>query len=153
MNSLNFFKVNKLIFIALFLGMTIFAGVAFVLNTGKTMMVFDMTNAFTVIVPIFLIGGIYASKFVFNRLIGQIEQAKTLQQKIGVYTTTSIIRFAIIEGAVLLSIVAFLISANLYFLIFTAAGIIYFLSLMPNEEKISKQAHLTYEERNELGLK
>ena len=153
MNRLNFLKLNQVIFFALLMGIILFACVAFYANKDLTFLVLDMQNPFTLIVPVLLIAGGAGGNFLFKKIISQIKNAKNLQQKIGIYTSSSIIRYALIEGPILLSIVAFLISANLFFLIFTLGGVLYFLSLKPNAEKIARQADLTYDERNEVGMK
>lgn len=153
MNKLNFLKLNQLIFIALLMGMLVFGAIAFFLNKDQAQLSINTQDPFTFIAPVLLVAGIFAGNFIYKKLLSQIRNAKNLQQKVGVYTSSSIIRYALIEGPVLFSIVAFLISANSFFLIFTVVGILYFLTLKPNPDKIAREADLTYDERSELGMK
>lgn len=153
MQQTNFLRTNKIIYLALLVGMLVFAAVAFFLNENSRILKLDAENPFSFVVPIVLFVGITAGKFMFNTLMKKMEHAKSMQEKIGIYTSSSLIQYAFIEGAVMLSIVTFMMSGNLFFLIFMVVGVLYFLSLMPNPDKIAKQMNLSYDEKGELGIK
>ncbi len=55
------------------------------------------------------------------------------------YTALSIIRYALIEGAVLFSIVIFLLTGNQIFTVFIGVGLAYFLTLFPGSGRISRE--------------
>jgi hypothetical protein len=155
MNVSNFVRTINIIFIAMTMGMILFVVVAFIaLSDGNYFEIPGTKDPFVIIVPVALVAGMGLGNTLFQKLLAPAkDEKKTLQQKISIYTSTSIIRFALTEGPVLIAIVAFVTSGNLFYLIFAAVGILFFLTLRPSPEKIAKDLNLTYDQQEELGIK
>ncbi|MEO9531266.1 MAG: hypothetical protein ABJG68_11920 [Crocinitomicaceae bacterium] len=153
MNPQNFFRTNKIIYFALLMGMLLFLAVSIFISKEDLVFYLDFSEPLFLVVPVLMFGCIAASTFIPKKLLAPIKNTKDLTQKTTVYNTSSIIKYALIEGPVLLSIVCFILTHSLYFLVFTAIGILYFVTLKPNPEKISRDLELTYDERSELGFK
>lgn len=79
----------------------------------------------------------------------KLEEAKnkaTLQEKLVIYQSSSIIRYALLEGTALLAIVTFGNEYNFFYLIFAAIAIGYVLYLRPTKDKITTDLNLTAKE-------
>lgn len=154
MTPAKFLRTFSIIHMAMTIAMVGFAVVAFVLTQEDQFFYMpDMRDTFTLPVPLAIGLGITAGNYMFQKFMNSYSSDKTLQQKISILLSASIIRYALIEGPVLFATVVFLISSNLFYMIFAGIGVLYFLTLKPKNEKISDQLELTYEERTELGLK
>lgn len=95
----------------------------------KTIPIIDASSIVFAILP-FL--AIIMANFIFKSQLKQVDQKLKLEDKLPVYQTASIIRWAILEG------VAFIILImKPDFLIFGILVIIYLIFLRPTEEKIS----------------
>ena len=95
----------------------------------KTILIIDASSIVFAILP-FL--AIIMANFIFKSQLKQVDQKLKLEDKLPVYQTASIIRWAILEG------VAFIILImKPDFLIFGILVIIYLIFLRPTEEKIS----------------
>ena len=141
-----FLKTFTILHLALFAGPIIFL-VATYAQPEKTAYTFKIgESVFTYIIP-FLTG---ASIFVGNMLgRKKLEEAKnkaTLQEKLVIYQSSSIIRYALLEGTALLAIVTFGNEYNFFYLIFAAIAIGYVLYLRPTKDKITTDLNLTAKE-------
>jgi len=95
----------------------------------KTIPIIDSSSIVFAIIP-FL--AIIMANFVFKSQLKQVDRNLKLEDKLPVYQTASIIRWAILEG------VAFIILIlKPDFLIFGILVIIYLIFLRPTEEKIT----------------
>jgi hypothetical protein len=154
MNPSNFFKTLKIIHLAMLAGLAAFAVVIFFLTQDTQF--FSLTpqdDFFALVVPIVLFSGIIMSSVIYKKFVSKGKTAKDLPAKTSIYLTSNIIRYALIEGPVLLALVIFNLNNNLLFLALAGIGILYFLSVKPNPAKISRELDLTYEEKAELGIK
>jgi hypothetical protein len=153
MNRQNFYTLNRIIYFALLIGMLLFLTIAVLISEVELLFFIDFNEPLFLIVPVVMFGCIAASNFIPKKFVQQVKNEKDLTKKTTVYNTSSIIKYALIEGPVLLSIVGFIVGHSLYFLIFTALGILYFVTLKPSPLKIVKALDLSYDERKELGFK
>ena len=95
----------------------------------KTIPIIDVSSIVFAILP-FL--AIIMANFIFKSQLKQVDRKLKLEDKLPVYQTASIIRWAILEG------VAFIILIlKPDFLIFGILVIIYLIFLRPTEERIS----------------
>lgn len=154
MSPAKFLRTFSIIHMAMTIGMIGFAVVAFVMTQeDQFFYIPDMRDTFTLPVPLAIGVGITAGNYMFQKFMNAQSADKTLQQKISILLSASIIRFALIEGPVLFATVVFLMSSNLFFMVFAGIGVLYFLTLKPKNEKIGDQLELTHDERTELGIK
>jgi hypothetical protein len=88
----------------------------------------DTDDLVYLIVPI---AAFFLSNFMFKSQLNQVEPKSTLEEKLPVYQTASIIRWAILEGGAFL-----ILFMKPDLLIFGIILILYLISLRPTEEKI-----------------
>lgn len=140
------FNVIKLIFFGLLSGQVLFLGVAIYLNQSFSI-IFNEDNVMIYILPCMAIASIFIGNFIFNQSITNTKSKNTFQEKINGYLSASIIKFALVEGVSLLSIVNYLISGNFIFIIIAIFLIFYFFTLQPSKEKVITTLKLSAEER------
>ena len=122
MKPAKFLRTFSIIHMAMTIGMVGFAIVAFVMTQeDQFFYIPDLRHTFTLPVPLAIGIGITAGNYMFQKFMNSHSPAKSLQQKISILLSASIIRFALIEGPVLFATVVFLISSNLFFMIFGRA--------------------------------
>jgi hypothetical protein len=153
MNAQHFYRTNKVIFFALLIGMLAFLAITVFLTDKQLFIGMPKDQVFLVASVAILGAGIYGGNFMFSKMIAQAKKSGTLKQKTNVFNTSSIIRYALIEGPVLFNIVSLLLDGSVVFLLLAVIGIGYFLTLRPTAEKIISELELTYEERHELGFR
>lgn len=149
----DFYRTNKIIFFALLFGMLIFLSVTLFLTDQQIFIGMPKDQVFLIASVAILGAGIYGGNFIFTKMIQQAKKRGNLKQKTSVFNTSSIIRYALIEGPVLFNIVSLLLDGSAIFLLLAVIGIGYFLTLRPTPEKIISELELTYEERHELGFR
>lgn len=140
---------------AMITGMVLFIIAAFVaVADTRYFEIPGVEDPFVIIVPVLLVAGMGIGNMLFQKLITPAkDESKSLTQKISIFSSSTIIRYALTEGPVLIAIIAFLTSGNMFYLIFAGVGILYFLTLKPKPEKISKDLNLSYDQQAELGIK
>lgn len=153
MHPQSFLRTNKIIFFALLIGMLLFLSITVFLTDQQLFVGMPKDQVFLIAAVAILGAGLYGGNFMFTKMLTQVKKSGTLKQKTSVYNTSSIIRYALIEGPVLFNIVALLLDGSVVFLLLAVVGIGYFLSLRPTAEKINEELELTYEERHELGFR
>lgn len=123
-------KILKIIHLAICAGVIlayIFAG-QFTIEQLKGQGI-DSEDLVYLVIPI---AAIFVSNFMFKSQLKQVDPKSTLEQKLPLYQTASIIRWAILEGAAILLL---FIKPDL--LIFGILLILYLVFLRPTEEKIA----------------
>ena len=80
----------------------------------------------------------------------KIKVESSLGTKLQEYKTILIIKFALVEGPVLFSIVQYLLTANYYFLLFAAAGIVYMVYIRPTKITTISNLKLSTQEKDQL---
>ena len=140
-----FIKTLSLIHLAMLGGMLLFIAIAY-LQTESTQLSFDYENdIFFFLVPLLTIGGVTASFFLPNKTMQALSSESSLREKLTTYQTSSIIKYATLEGPSLFAIVSYLQTGNMYYLIFAGALIIYFFNLKPSKFKIEMDLKLNHE--------
>ena len=131
-----------LIFVALLLGQVAFFGVVhFVLKPSAPMDQQD--DIFLYILPIIMVfslttGGLFSKqRFIESR------KMEGLEEKLRLYTSTSIIRMALLEGANLTAIVFYLMGGNQAIAIMGLVGLLAFMSLIPNKGRLQRELALS----------
>lgn len=141
---MDIFKQLKIIFIALASGQIIYFLTASVLlmneivETNK-----EYSTVMGFVVPILVVLMVVASKLLYNYLINSKQQDTSQAEKINIYRTGNITRFALIEGANLISITAYLITGDfLYAGLFVIVIGIFFINY-PSKEKFMAEFGLS----------
>ncbi|MGZ3812336.1 MAG: hypothetical protein ACXVB0_16805 [Mucilaginibacter sp.] len=145
-----FLKTIIIIHFALLAGQLLFAVVAFSLAVKVYFGVKDWNDAFMYVGPALAIGGVLAGNFMFRQQLNALAGKNTLSEKISVYQSATIIRFALLEGPSLFSIVAFMLGGNLFFLVISGLLILYMLMLRPAKDRVESDLNLGFDEKMEF---
>lgn len=95
----------------------------------------DSDSIIYVLIPVL---AIVLSNFMFKNMISKIDSNLSLENKFGVYQSSSIVRWAILEGAAIV-----LLFQKPDFFIFGIVIIVYLLTLRPTEDKVNNDLNLT----------
>jgi len=145
-----FLKTIKIIYLALLTGQLLFFVVAFT-QTPRHKFALDFSDdPLVLVVPLMAVMSFILSNILFRQQLGIAVNQTTLSGKLTSYQTASIIRFAVIEGTSLFSIVAFLISGNLFFAAIFGLLILMFIVNHPSKDKVENDLNLSYEEKMEM---
>lgn len=151
MNSRNtsYLRSLQMVHFALGIGMISFLVVCFVLHGSEDWeSIPELSNIFTMVVPIVLLAGIVVGSWFYNKRIEGINQTATVQQKLETYRTVFVIRLALHEGPTLFAIVAYLLTVNQWFLYMVLISIAGFVLLRPTADKIATTLSLSDKEVN-----
>lgn len=124
--------------------------VAFLISDHTRIGFNDSDDLFLYLVPIFALGGISVSIFIFNTQLRQIHKKESLTEKLSAYQTSHLIRIALIEGPAFLAIIIFMISSNLFYLIIALALLAYLIFLRPTANGIKEDLNLNFEQEKEF---
>lgn len=147
----NFLTTLKLIHGSLILGLLIFCGFAYWRNAGLET-TSDLVSIFIYIVPLAATVVYFASTYIFQNTVQNINQNKSIQHKISIYQKALIIKYALLEAPTLLALLAYYLTGNALHLVIALCIIAYFISQRPTAEKLRTDLHLNREEQKELSL-
>ena len=111
-------------------------------NDDPKLLVSDSNDVFLAIVPIVALASIYVSDLIFKKIVASIPQNEGLRSKLAKFQTASIIKYALLEGASLFSIVIFGNTQNLLYLIIGAFLLFYLFLQRPTKQKIEAALNL-----------
>jgi hypothetical protein len=145
------FKINFVIYFALLTGILMFAILAYFFQSEQEVRLNEsLLNIFTYIVPTFAVFEIFLSRFMYNKFVQQIKSEATLFEKISKYRTTKIVSWALLEGAALFSIVAFIITRSVFFYLVLFVILIAFILSKPSLDEFLNDFRIEGNERDEL---
>lgn len=123
-------------------------GILFYTQSKGAQLNFDNSgDMFIAIVPVIAIGSIFIGDFIFRKTLGSLPKNTSLRDKLAKFQTTSMIKYALLEGAALFAIVIFSNTQNLTYLIIGAFLIFYLLLQRPTKDKIERILELKGEEK------
>lgn len=148
----NEFKALQILHMAMLTGMTIFAVISvFLVIQGMVKVnVAAFEKPLQVVALLASVGGTAAGFALFNKRLKSIQVMDTAQNRLGAYRAAAILRWALIEGPILLSIIFFLLTGNYAFLALAIALILVFVVVRPAKPVIVFLLQLTEQEVNEL---
>ncbi|MEM1134397.1 MAG: hypothetical protein AAGI07_01065 [Bacteroidota bacterium] len=152
MPSKQFFFTLRILFFALLFGQTLFAAVAYFiygLANGVEASENDLLVYVSVLFSIMAIGAVYILK---PKLVATAATKRHLAEKLKAYTSASLVQWGIIEGANILNIILFMLTANKITLVFFLALILVYIPTRPDLRKIADELRLSRDEARELGL-
>lgn len=126
-----------MIFIALFIGQLAFALIVYFVLQPQPKNAPD-ESVFMAICAFLLFSGIVGGMIISRKRLGVIRELPD-KQKGQQYVSVSIIRYALLEAAILFAIIQFLLTGNQIFLVFTGVGLAYFLTLFPGNGRLSRE--------------
>jgi hypothetical protein len=107
-------------------------------------------EVFYLLVGLVGLSSVFGGKFIFAMELEKAKKQLTLGEKLTGYQTSNIIRYALIEGAALLSSVSTLLTLSVWFFVVTALFVIVLASFFPTMERIIRELNLSYSEQMQL---
>jgi hypothetical protein len=142
-----FLKTITIIFSALVIGQVLFGVVAFFDTPNKGVILTPGNDPFFYIAPALAVSGCILGMFLFKQQVAKLEDKQTLVEKLGIYQTALITRYACSEGPSLFAIVCYLLTGNLYYLIIAGLNVIYFIWMRPTQFRLEDDLNLSYEDK------
>ena len=145
-STLSYFKSLTVLHIALFGGQVLMAGVMFFLKGSTVFHISSTDGVFLYLVPILSVAGLIFGQRLYESRIQHLKDESNFDDKLEKYRAAIIIRLSLLEGPALLSIMAYYITGNLFYLLIAALLILYFFYLKPSIEKTKSELSLTQSE-------
>ena len=141
--------LNTLMFIhaALLLGVLLFT--IYIYATGKGFLI-DFTkdnNVFVYLVPTVAMLSYFISNYVFGKQLKDLTKLDSLKGKLVLYLQASVIRFAFLEGAAILSTIAYRLDNHIFYLVISFLLILYLFKLRPTKNKVIRDLKLNLEDQ------
>ncbi len=136
--------LNTLIFIhaALLIGVLLFT--IFIYATGEGFLI-DFTkdnNVFVYLVPTIAMLSYFISNYVFGKQLKDLTKLNSLKSKLMLYLQACVVRYAFIEGAAILSTIAFRLNNHIFYLVISLLLILYLFKLRPSKDKVINELQL-----------
>ena len=139
-----FIKNLKTIYFMLLASPILIIGVFLLMTQKGTVMLNNNFDSILIyVVPIFTLIFITAGFLIFIKNLKNIQTEENFDSKISRYKGIIIQRFAIIEGIAILSVVAFMITLNNYYIIYTFLSLLCFILIYPTIGKINKDLKIS----------
>jgi len=147
-----YFRILAIIHIALMIGVALFASIAYfmVSKGGFEPIDSDTSHALTLITPLLMLIGVLAGPFVRLYKINKLKLETDLKMKLAGYRAATIIRLALLEGPALFTVIAFLLTGDTNFLLYTSFMLLLFAMIRPTMERAIKELNL--DEREVLKI-
>jgi hypothetical protein len=147
----NEFKALQILHMAMLTGMALFSVVAvLVVTKGLIPANKALEKPLQVVALLVSVGGTAAGFALFNKRIKSIQPTDTVSNRITIYRAAAILRWALIEFPVLLSIISFILTGNYAFLALGIALILVFVVVRPAKPVIIFLLQLNEKEVSEL---
>jgi hypothetical protein len=151
--SKDYFRTLQIIYIALIAGQVLFGLMALFLHQmiGLDAGLNDLKSVFIYIVPIFIVGGYFASRILYKNSLKKAKSRASLIEKMSDYRAALVVRYALLEGPSFFAIVSYLITGYLPFLVMACFIIMIFFTMKPSKESAVSDLELNpYEEQSIL---
>jgi hypothetical protein len=143
-----YLKALKILFIALAVFQIALAVIAFILiSTGFSSNSPDLLPVFTYLIPVLCAVMVFVSVITFKTKISKVDSSGSLKDKLDAYRGLYITRCALIEGPVIFTIIAYLLTGAQMFLIIAIVMLLIFISFYPSLQKIIKELPLSSTEQ------
>ncbi len=151
--SRQYFKTARVIHMALVVGIVLFASVASFSMSGQDMTTgYDSkANMFYILVGFLGLWGLFGGEYIFKIQLKRAKSQPQLTQKMVQYQSANIIKYALIEGVALFSIVAALMTSSVWFLIFAGFLVLVLASYYPSVEKAIRDLELNNDEKKQVN--
>lgn len=145
--SKQYFTTLSIIHFALVAGQVLFMGVLLYMQSNGGTEVESGADTSFMLIATLAMAGILVGMFITRNRLASIEQGSELKDKLAQYSTTLIIKYALLEGPSLVALVFFLQSGNYYLLGISAFLIIFLIINRPTKEKALSDLPLSHKER------
>jgi F0F1-type ATP synthase membrane subunit c/vacuolar-type H+-ATPase subunit K len=134
---------------ALSMGVVLF-GIVSQFALRSTPLVFEITDSIDYIPMVFVSGALIGQWKLRENMLQNIDRNLSLQEKLAKHQITSIITWALLEGAALFALVISFINSSGICLIFGVLALMGLISLFPTRQKISNDLKLSNEEISKI---
>ena len=150
--SKEYFRTLKIIYLALIAGQVIFSlTVVFLIYTGEFNEDFpEMEKIFFILVPVLVIGGYLGGRMFFKKRLETAILKPGLPEKLADYQSALIIRYALLEGPSMLAFIAYLLTADIFFIVIAGFIIIIFITLRPTVDRMISDLELSYDDAQKV---
>ena len=146
--SKEYLKTLSILHLALTVSPVIFGLVGFYLiSIGSILIdsaVLDMV--FTYIVPVFIVGGVFGSNWIYKNKLNQLKEENDFNLKMSSFRGALILRYALLEGPALFSVVVAMITSNPLFLVFTGIMVGFMFYWKPTKDTVIADLQLSQQE-------
>jgi len=145
--------VNTLIMmhLAFFGSVLSFAIIGYVLIENHTLDLENIDLTYFTVVLLVSLFGVLGGNIIKKNVLEQAKSKSSLREKLGVYQTASLIRYATLEAPALLAIVYYFLTEQFLFLLIAIAIMGFFFSIRPTKSKIAIELLLNREEQMEFN--
>ena len=140
----SFFKTLQRLHLFLIVGVVLFLSITiYLVESGGFGEDEEMNNVFQYVVPILAMICIVASRSMFIKRKESLQSAKTLHDKTEGYQAALIVKWALIEGATMFAIIAFMLTSNYAFATIAFIMLLYLFLQRPNMESALEDLNLS----------
>lgn len=142
----------SILFYALLAGQLIFLGIAAVLKFVADFPNIPELDEILLYLPIVVLaGGFMVGSKLYNSRLVQLREMNQLPDQLNGYRGASILRWALAEGPIVLTIMSYLLTGKALLLGLAAGAIIAFITLRPGKEKLIRELALSSDAAAELN--
>jgi len=146
-NSKTYFRNLTIIYFAMLCGQLAFVGVVLCLKLTSAQIVMNkLSFPFSFVLPVIAISCVIAGRLIYKHQIKLSQIKSEMIEKMQTYQSGIIIKLALIEGSSLFSIVVFLMTGEVFVLMFTLVLLLIFWTLKPSRQKAIEDLKLTPKE-------
>ena len=138
----------KILPLALIAGLCMISGIMIYLKQGEEM-IDNFGEFFVIIIALIAASGFILGSFLFRKRIGD-SMGKTMIEKLVIYRQATIIRFALLEGPGILSIVLFFLTGNYLYMVITGAMVLFMILNKPTDDMIAQHLMFTEEDKQQI---
>jgi len=149
-NFHEYLKGPKFLAFSLIIGPVLIGLVIYYVNMGTEIGSKEYIEAFDLVLPLLAAAAILSSQYNYRRLMKGITIDMDLKTKLTNYRAAFIVRFAILEGAALVSIIAFFLNANTLYLIYAGLCILAMIAYRPDKRSILADVPLTENDKQRI---
>jgi hypothetical protein len=143
-------KSLNIIFLGFILGQIALAAVfSYLVNTNGTSDAGE-DSGLGMILPFIVIGAFGAAYTVYNSRKATGAAIENLEEKVGHYVQSALLRLSVMEGANLMVLVLMYVQNDLSYLTYFALGLLGFLYFRPSRNQLINDYELSVSEQNEL---
>src|SRR5690554_3198676 len=138
----SFLRIITIIHFVLMFGVVAFGGILYLLSYNPTLNWNETGEVFFYAVPILAVVCVLFGNILYKSRLDKLSEMSDLKNKLMGFQTASIIKYALLEGASLFSLVAFLLTNNLLYLIIAGALVVYNIFQRPTKERVINDLNL-----------
>ena len=141
-------KSNMIITVAMTVGALMMLGIIhFVVQPKDTS---GESNLFMMIAVGAIVLNYVLGRFLSQRKLSEITEGMDLVEKLTIYKSALILRFATLEGPALICIIFYMLEGRIEFVIMAIALIAMMILSIPNTNRVIQQLNLNFEEQKEV---